>query len=109
MSALGSGMQISNAPSVTKAKTGASKIFAIIEEKSLINAEDTKGNKEIKEGHIEFRDVEFIYPSRKEKTVLDNLSMNIPPTKKIALVGHSGCGKSTIANLLLRFYDVEKG
>ena len=38
--------------------------------------------------------------------VLDGLSMKIPAGAKIALVGHSGCGKSTITNLLLRFYDI---
>ena len=37
------------------------------------------------------------------------MSFNIPPGKRVALVGHSGCGKSTIANLLLRFYNLEEG
>jgi len=41
--------------------------------------------------------------------VLNELDLKIPATKKIALVGHSGCGKSTIANLLLRLYDVTGG
>ena len=41
--------------------------------------------------------------------VLDGLSMKIPAGAKIALVGHSGCGKSTITNLLLRFYDITAG
>lgn len=50
----------------------------------------------------------FNYPTRKA-LVLKSLNMKIPSTKKIALVGHSGCGKSTITNLLLRFYNVEKG
>jgi len=52
--------------------------------------------------------VNFNYPSRALK-VLKNFSMQIPANAKIALVGHSGCGKSTITNLLLRFYELQSG
>lgn len=62
----------------------------------------------IKEGAIKFKGVDFTYPSRTSR-VLRGLNMKIQATKKIALVGYSGCGKSTIANLLLRFYDVNNG
>ena len=50
----------------------------------------------------------FNYPTRQAK-ILNNLNLRIPATQKIALVGHSGCGKSTITNLLLRFYNVKSG
>ena len=60
------------------------------------------------EGEIEFDKVSFSYPSNNTK-VLRSMSFNIPPGKRVALVGHSGCGKSTIANLLLRFYNLEEG
>lgn len=62
----------------------------------------------IDKGEIEFRKVDFKYPSRTQK-VLNRFDMKIQATKKIALVGHSGCGKSTIANLLLRMYDINEG
>jgi len=52
--------------------------------------------------------VNFVYPSR-AKRVLKEFQMKIPAKKKIALVGYSGCGKSTIANLLMRFYDIQDG
>jgi ABC-type multidrug transport system fused ATPase/permease subunit len=59
----------------------------------------------VENGKIEFVDVSFKYPSR-NLAVLDRFNMVIPETFKIALVGASGCGKSTITNLLLRFYDI---
>ena len=59
-------------------------------------------------GEITLEDVNFKYPS-KQSRVLRRLNLTIPANKKIALVGHSGCGKSTITNLLLRFYDVTGG
>jgi ATP-binding cassette, subfamily B, bacterial len=60
-------------------------------------------------GGIEFDNVSFAYPTRKDFQVLKNLKFRIEPGEKVALVGQSGSGKSTIINLLLRFYPVEVG
>lgn len=60
-------------------------------------------------GDIAFQNVSFSYPTRKEFTVLKNLNFRIQPGEKVALVGQSGSGKSTIINLLMRFYPVESG
>lgn len=61
------------------------------------------------EGKIEFAHVGFRYPTRPEVEVLKNVSFQIQPGEKVALAGHSGAGKSTIIQLLLRFYETEKG
>jgi ABC-type multidrug transport system fused ATPase/permease subunit len=108
MSALGTGMTIANAPSIAKAKAAATKIFEIIDEPSKIDTRDTKGETKIEEGLIEFSLVDFKYPSREQK-VLRSMNMKIPARMKVALVGASGCGKSTIANLILRMYDLTGG
>ncbi|OTA14991.1 fused lipid transporter subunits of ABC superfamily, membrane component/ATP-binding component [Xenorhabdus vietnamensis] len=81
-------------------------LFAILD----MEQEKDDGKLEVKKakGNIEFRDVTFCYPT-KELPALKNISMTIPEGKTIALVGRSGSGKSTIANLLTRFYDVNKG
>jgi len=60
-------------------------------------------------GSVNFDEVSFSYPSRKELRVLDNVSMNVQPGEQIAIVGPSGSGKTTLAALLLRFYDPESG
>lgn len=93
---------------MSKAQHAATKVFDIIEEESKIDVRKPTGETIIKEGEIELRNVDFKYPSRTQK-VLNKIKLKIPATKKIALVGHSGCGKSTIANLLLRMYDVTDG
>jgi len=108
VAAIGSGFSISAAPSISKAKNAASKVFDIIEEESKIDTRSKTGENVISEGAIELKNVFFRYPSR-TKNVLNSMNMKIPSTKKIALVGHSGCGKSTLANLLLRMYDVTDG
>jgi ABC-type multidrug transport system fused ATPase/permease subunit len=61
------------------------------------------------EGEIRMEDVHFAYPSRKEVQVLDGISLSIPKGNKVALVGQSGSGKSTIAKLILGFYNVDEG
>ncbi|MDB5012035.1 MAG: ATP-binding cassette protein [Daejeonella sp.] len=60
-------------------------------------------------GNLEFRDVVFSYPSRKEITVLKGVSFSAKIGEKVAIVGPSGAGKSTIAGLILRFYEPESG
>ncbi len=67
------------------------------------NAEDLK----ITHGEIEFRNIDFGYKDKRK--IFKNFSLSIPRNKKIALVGHSGCGKTTLVKLLYRLYDVEKG
>ena len=61
------------------------------------------------EGGVELRDVSFTYSSRPDHTVLDNLSLKISSGSTVALVGASGCGKSTVISLLERFYDPVQG
>jgi ABC transporter fused permease/ATP-binding protein len=60
-------------------------------------------------GDIQFREVAFSYPTRRELPVLKGINLKIKAGEKIALVGHSGAGKSTIVQLLMRFYGVSAG
>ncbi|MFH1479155.1 MAG: ABC transporter ATP-binding protein [Candidatus Omnitrophota bacterium] len=62
---------------------------------------------DFKNASIEFKNVSFGYEEGKD--VLENISFSVPPRSKIALIGHSGCGKTTILNLILRLYDVKSG
>lgn len=72
--------------------------------------EEDKGKIEIKraKGNIEFKNVSFTYEG-KENPALNQVSFSIPKGKTVALVGRSGSGKSTIANLLTRFYNIDSG
>lgn len=67
------------------------------------NAEELR----VEKGRIKFEDVSFKYGE--ENVVIDKLSLAVEPGEKVGLVGHSGAGKSTMVNLLLRFYDLEGG
>lgn len=60
----------------------------------------------IKKGEVEFKQVDFSYGKRK---LLKNFNLKIKPEEKVALVGHSGCGKTTLVNLINRLYDVNSG
>ena len=97
-------------PSISKAKKSAREVFGIIEEKSLIDVKSTShmNSNIIKSGSIVFENVFFKYPSR-NKFILRDFSLRIRGNESVALVGHSGSGKSTIASLLLRFYNKSLG
>ena len=60
-------------------------------------------------GDIEFRNVSFTYPSRPDVPILKNLSFCVQHGQTLAIVGASGCGKSTVVSLLERFYDPTEG
>ena len=67
---------------------------------------DKKGKEfDGKNGVIEFKNVWFRYPTRKEDFIFRNMNLKIEPGQSVALTGESGCGKSTFINLMMRFYD----
>jgi len=88
--------------------TGARKILPIIDEVHQIVDKNNAKEIRIYEGDIKFNNVDFQY-SENEKTVLKNISLDIPGKKMTALVGLSGAGKSTIINLIPRFYNINSG
>jgi subfamily B ATP-binding cassette protein MsbA len=95
-------------PSATQAKESAKKIFSIVDDESTLDSRVKLDRVKVAKGEIEFKEVSFSYPTRKHR-VLRNFDLHIPAGMKIGLVGHSGCGKSTITNLLLRYYNLKKG
>ena len=92
--------------SVQEGLAGAERIFKLLDT-SEKNMENISAKKTIDlDGDIVFKDVSFAY---NDNTVLDKISLRIPKGKKVALVGLSGSGKSTIANIILRLYDNYSG
>nr|XP_022306676.1 multidrug resistance protein 1B-like isoform X2 [Crassostrea virginica] len=100
----------SNAPDFTKGRRAAGRLFSIIERKPVIDAKLEEGQKlKAFNGEVEFKDVHFTYPSRPDVEVLRGLSLTVHPGETFALVGTSGCGKSTTIQLIERFYDPSGG
>lgn len=99
-----------------KANAAAIRIFGIMDQISHIDAVQIDKDDKLKRikmgglsGKIEFKNVWFRYPTRKADWVLRGLNLTIKPFERVALVGESGCGKSTFVSLLMRFYDVDVG
>lgn len=72
---------------------------------------DETGEKalDVKAAHVHYKDITFAYEGLKQKVVINDMDLDIKPGMKIGLVGPSGAGKSTMMNLLLRFYEPDKG
>jgi ATP-binding cassette subfamily B protein len=85
----------------------ASRVFELIEEESEVSDKpDASELKEV-EGNVSLNDVHFSYTP--EKPLIENLNLEVRPGMRVAIVGPTGCGKTTLINLLMRFYDVNKG
>ena len=89
-----------------QAIVAASRVFTLLDEDELEPAQATS-TAMITDGKIEFRDVTFSYDGKRD--VLKNISFSVNPGETVALVGHTGSGKSSIINLLMRFYEFEQG
>ncbi|MFT7165282.1 MAG: ABC transporter fused permease/ATP-binding protein [Flavobacterium sp.] len=95
---------------IQKAIGATERVFELLEETpEKINSEQNKAQIEKIRGNVTFKNVGFSYPSRKEIKVLKDVNFTANFGQKIAIVGPSGTGKSTIASLLLRFYDIDSG
>lgn len=85
----------------------ASRVFELIEEKTEIADADGATELGDAEGRVLLDSVSFSYVP--EKKLIENLNLSVQPGQKIAIVGPTGCGKTTLINLLMRFYDVNSG
>ena len=96
--------------SLIKSSGAGDKVFELLDrvipEPGTGNSNVNSGDEpDVKDLDIKIRQLEFTYPSRPDQQILKGLDLDIPKGKTVALVGHSGCGKSTIMGLLQRFYD----
>ena len=91
-----------------QAAAGAERVFKVLDTKPNIKEIDTSPNIKINKGNIEFKNVGYKYPTTEAQAV-KNINISIKGGSTVALVGHSGAGKSTIINLLPRFYDPQEG
>ncbi|XP_030163747.1 phosphatidylcholine translocator ABCB4 isoform X5 [Lynx canadensis] len=98
------------APDYAKSKLSAAHLFMLLERQPLIDSYSKEGLRPDKlEGNVTFNKVLFNYPTRPDTPVLRGLSLEVKKGQTLALVGSSGCGKSTVVQLLERFYDPMAG
>ena len=93
---------------VNQGLSAANRILPIVDTKNSIKDKNNAKDIDVSDGSIQFKNVSFKYEAN-EKNVLNNINLEFEGGKMTALVGHSGSGKSTILNLIPRFYQPEKG
>ena len=94
---------------ISQGLSAAARILPVIDAKSKLIESDGDLGIEIKKGVIEFKNVSFKYDEEREKNTLNSVNLKILGGKMTSIVGHSGAGKSTILNLIPRFYDINSG
>ncbi len=92
--------------SVQQLAAAGERVFDFLDEQEMSHETPTKELKDVK-GNVEFKHVKFGYTP--EKTIINDFSAKIKAGQKVAIVGHTGAGKTTLVNLLMRFYDIDSG
>ena len=94
--------------SLTRASASAKRIIEVLDsDPALVDAKKLHETSE--EGSVEFRNVSFRYPNSAGRPVLDNVNLSVKKGENIAVIGATGSGKSSLVNLIPRFYDVDSG
>ena len=94
--------------SIQQGLSGARRVLPVIDDKNEVFDKPNSEKLKISSGQVEFKNVYFNY-NKKENEILKSINLDIPGKKMTSLVGHSGAGKSTILNLIPRFYNISKG
>ena len=107
------GQAASQMPDYNKAKAAIASIFELLDRVPKINNWESNEGIKLDENtlktNINLSDIEFTYPARPDMKILKGVSLNIQQGQQVAFVGSSGCGKSTITQLIERFYDPDSG
>ncbi|CAK1588202.1 unnamed protein product [Parnassius mnemosyne] len=105
------GQSLVYAPSFNSAKACGARILSVIHRQPKVRTEDGLKDKRdwTATGSFNIKEVEFSYPTRPHQRVLKGIDLKVEAGKTVALVGSSGCGKSTILQLMQRFYDPDTG
>lgn len=91
------------------ASASADRIFEFLEEEELPDESEKKTTLTKSTGAVEFKNVRFSYPDNLDKVIIKNFSASVKPGQKVAIVGPTGAGKTTMVNLLMRFFEINSG
>ena len=94
---------------VQSAAAASERVFEFLNEEELTDESDKISNIKDVAGKVEFRNVKFAYPSNPEREIIHNFSVKVKPGQKVAIVGPTGAGKTTLVNLLMRFFEPTEG
>ena len=91
------------------ASASAGRIFDFLESEDMPNESDKTAELTCVKGNVEFKDVRFAYPDTPDKIIIKDFSASVKSGQKVAIVGPTGAGKTTMVNLLMRFFDINGG
>lgn len=94
---------------IQSAAAATERVFEFLEEEELEDESDKSAVLTSVAGEVEFNHVQFAYPNMPEKEIIHNFSVHVKPGQKVAIVGPTGAGKTTLVNLLMRFFEVTGG